>query len=96
MTEGLWGGGGGAGIKKVSIKTATVLLSFPHGSPCVTRRLGRGEKRSMQGMIHVRGDGGRRTTPFALPIIPSCLLFLFNLLGRIVSMNCLLEPLLRR
>ena len=36
-------------------------------------------------MIHVRGDGGRRTTPFALPIIPSCLLFLFNLLGRIVS-----------
>ena len=71
------GGGGGAGIKKVSIKTATVL-------------------RSMQGMIHVRGDGGRRTTPFALPIIPSCLLFLFNLLGRIVSMNCLLEPLLRR
>ena len=61
MTEGLWGGGGGgAGIKKVSIKTATVLLSFPHLSPCVTRRLGRGEKRSMQGMIHVRGDGGSK------------------------------------
>lgn len=45
-------------------------------------------KREYAGMIHVRGDGGRRTTPFALPIIPSCLLFLSNLLGRILSMNC--------
>ena len=50
VTEGLWAGlGGGAGIKKVSIKTATVLLSFPHGSPCVTRRLGRGEKGACRG-----------------------------------------------
>ena len=46
---GRGGGGGGGGIKKVSIRTATVLLSFPHGSPCVTRRLGRGEKGACRG-----------------------------------------------
>ena len=77
------GGEGGAGIKKVQL----CYSLFPMDLLVSLGDWGEG-KRSMQGMIHVRGDGGRRTTPFALPIIPSCLLFLFNLLGRIVSMNC--------
>ena len=49
--------------------------SLLQGIVCVTMRLGREEKTAFKGMI--RGDGGRRTMPFALPIVPLCLLFLF-------------------
>ena len=88
--------GGGVRYQKSFNKNRHCVTLFSPWISLCHKETGERGKRSMQQMIHVRGDGGRRTTPFALPIIPLCLLFLFNLLGRIVSMNCLLEPLLRR
>ena len=73
MTEGIK-----QGPSKTFQSTPPVCFSLsPQGSPCETKRLGRGEG-------SMKGAKGRCTVPFAIPIIPSRLLFLSHSSERIL------------